>query len=545
MRIQLQNIALLAAILAAPACIAESQDIPHDTPIADLLASAKAARAQGHNQEAIAYYDAAVKRDPSDYMTLFQRGATHLSLGRNAQAKSDFDSVLKIRPNFEGALNQRAKIYARNGEWQSARADYTKIGSKAHDRLQELGEAEGAAFLAVEAEKKAKWEDCVHQAGAAIMVAGSALSLRQTRARCRFERGEIQEGISDLQHALQIHPGNLEPHSQISAMLFYSLGDVDRGIAQVKKCLQSDPDNKVCKHLHREEKAIVKSLQKVNALLEKKQYVSASKLLAGDPKDPDTLSLLAEVQANIASLRTSGIIHPKAGINLYVDLLEKTCETFTYMNNHKKAAPYCIEALSLNEHSMYGLLHKAQTQLDAENYDGAIGTLNTAKEHHEGNRLIDERLQEAQTLLRRSKTKDYYKILGVSKDADEATIKRAYRKATKEHHPDKSMARGVSKEEAEKKMAGINEAYEVLSDPELRQRFDGGEDPNDPAARQGGNPFQGSPFGGQGSQQFFFHQSGPGGGGGHQQFHFQGNPFGGGGGGGGGGGNPFAGFPFG
>lgn len=537
MKLRLQNLALLAVVLAAPACVAETPDIPPDTPIASLLASAKAARAQGHNQDAIAYYDAAVKRDPSDYMTLFQRGATHLSLGRNAQAKSDFDSVLKIRSNFEGALNQRAKIYARNGEWQSARADYTKIGSKTHDRLQELGEAEGAAFLAAEAEKKGNWEECVRQAGAAIMVAGSALPLRQTRARCRFERGEIQEGISDLQHALQIHPGNLEPHSQISAMLFYSLGDVDRGLAQVKKCLQSDPDDKVCKSLHREEKAVMRSLQKVNVLLEKKQYVSASKVLVGDSKDLDTPGLLAEVRANIASLREAGIIHAKAGANLYTDLLEKTCETFTHMNNHQKAAPYCTEALSLNEHSLYGLLHKAQSQLEAENYDAAIGTLNTAKEYHDGNRLLNERIQEAQTLLRRSKTKDYYKILGVSKDADEATIKRAYRKATKEHHPDKSMARGVSKEDAEKKMAGINEAYEVLSNPELRQRFDGGEDPNDPTARQGGNPFQGSPFSGQGGQQFFFQQSGPGGGG-HQKFHFQGNPFG-------GGGNPFAGFPFG
>jgi DnaJ family protein C protein 3 len=90
----------------------------------------------------------------------------------------------------------------------------------------------------------------------------------------------------------------------------------------------------------------------------------------------------------------------------------------------------------------------------------------------------------------------------------------------------------VTKDEAEKKMARINEAYEVLSDPELKARFDRGEDPNDPMANQGGNPFQGSPFGGQ---QFVFQQGG-------QQFQFRQS---GGGGGGGGGGNPFQGFPFG
>ena len=77
-------------------------------------------------------------------------------------------------------------------------------------------------------------------------------------------------------------------------------------------------------------------------------------------------------------------------------------------------------------------------------------------------------------------------------------------------------------------MASINEAYEVLSDPELKQRFDRGEDPNDPASQHGGHPFHGSPFGGGGQQQFVFRQGG-------SQFKFQGS----------GGGNPFGGFPFG
>lgn len=63
-------------------------------------------------------------------------------------------------------------------------------------------------------------------------------------------------------------------------------------------------------------------------------------------------------------------------------------------------------------------------------------------------------------------------------------------------------------------MAEINEAYEVLSDPELRARFDRGDDPN--SQEQQGQPFHGSPFGqGAGGQQFFFRQQGggfPGGG---------------------------------
>lgn len=161
-------------------------------------------------------------------------------------------------------------------------------------------------------------------------------------------------------------------------------------------------------------------------------------------------------------------------------------------------------------------MSKARQELDAEEYEEAIRTLSAAKEHHDTQK-VSQMIQEAQQLLRRSKQKDYYKVLGVARDADERDIKRAYRKLVKEHHPDKAQSRGVPKEEAEKKMAAINEAYETLSDPELKARVDRGEDPNDPTQQHGGQPFHGSPFGhGGGHQQFFFKS-----GGGGDGFQFQ------------------------
>jgi len=48
------------------------------------------------------------------------------------------------------------------------------------------------------------------------------------------------------------------------------------------------------------------------------------------------------------------------------------------------------------------------------------------------------------------------------------------------YHPDKASQQGITKEEAEKKMHAINEAYEILKDPELKARFDRGDDPNNP-----------------------------------------------------------------
>jgi len=63
--------------------------------------------------------------------------------------------------------------------------------------------------------------------------------------------------------------------------------------------------------------------------------------------------------------------------------------------------------------------------------------------------------------------KDYYKILGVARTADDKAIKSAYRRLARKHHPDVAKAK-----DSGARFKEIGEAYEVLSDPEKRRRYD-------------------------------------------------------------------------
>jgi len=149
-------LALAANLLVSDSLVfaLSASDIPSDIPVSSLLSTAKGLLAKGETNDALTYYDAAISRDPSNYLTYFKRGATYLSLGRNAQALSDFDKVLSIKPGFEGAHLQRARIKSKSGDWDAAKRDYILAGTNAGTELAEMVEAQGAGRLAADAEKR-------------------------------------------------------------------------------------------------------------------------------------------------------------------------------------------------------------------------------------------------------------------------------------------------------------------------------------------------------------------------------------------------------
>ena len=99
--------------------------------------------------------------------------------------------------------------------------------------------------------------------------------------------------------------------------------------------------------------------------------------------------------------------------------------------------------------------------------------------------------------------RDYYEVLGVAKNANADEIKKAYRKAAIQFHPDKN----PGDKEAEEKFKEAAEAYDVLSNPDKRARYDQfGFDGPDMGGGAGGNPFGGMDFSGMGGMGDIFDQ---------------------------------------
>ena len=104
--------------------------------------------------------------------------------------------------------------------------------------------------------------------------------------------------------------------------------------------------------------------------------------------------------------------------------------------------------------------------------------------------------------------RDYYDVLGIDRNADEKTIKKAYRKLAKKYHPDTN----AGNPDAADKFKEVNEAYDILSDPKKKKMYD---QFGHAAFEAGADPGAGAGAGGFGG----FQSSGNGG---YQEFHFNG-----------------------
>lgn len=167
----------------------------------------------------------------------------------------------------------------------------------------------------------------------------------------------------------------------------------------------------------------------------------------------------------------------------------------------------CLVKLSKNEDALKALnlclkmqpdyakalVKRGEVHQNLEEWEEAVQDYGAAAASDPAGFGVQQKLKYAQQQAKAAKKKDYYKILGVAKDAEEKAIKTAYRKLALKWHPDKNSESDESKARAEKMFKEINEAWAVLSDPQKRKQHDMGMSMED---MQNGGGMGGFPGGG-------------------------------------------------
>lgn len=239
--------------------------------------------------------------------------------------------------------------------------------------------------------------------------------------------------------------------------------------SHLRECVRLDPDFKECLQENKRLRAFQKSLQSAEDILRNGGGSAASQALANIESclsyDPDW-----------------SFIMPK------LNLLK--CKALVQLRQPDKALDACQTALDLENNLIEAHILRSEAFLQQEEFDKAVHEAQKARDLDQNSREAHDQFAKAQKQLKMSKRKDYYKILGVAKTAGDKEIKKAYRKLALQWHPDKHNAE--TREQAEKMFQDIGEAHEVLSDPQKRNRYDNGEDLDEP---QGGGHGHGHPFG--------------------------------------------------
>ncbi|KIM25410.1 hypothetical protein M408DRAFT_331174 [Serendipita vermifera MAFF 305830] len=321
------------------------------------------------------------------------------------------------------------------------------------------------------------------------------------------------DGATDaVRDALRFESNSPDVHALRGQVLFLTNKPAD-ATSILRHALTLDPENGTARKMLKRVKELEKVKDDGNSAFKgqrweeaARKYSDALDIVGTDPEEGEGGMIRAILLSNRA------IAYHKMGT------AEKVEEALADLRLSLKLYPDNWKAVRT----------RARIRLARDEYEEAISDFREAMELAENmagtegaQREIQDELRKAEVLLKRSKEKDYYKILGLSRTATDPEIKKAYRKESLKHHPDKGGD--------EEQFKLVVEANAVLSDPDKRRRYDLGEDIDGQMNSEGG--MGGFPGGGVDISEMLFAQmfGGGGGGGGFQSSPFgsAGGPFGG------------------
>eukprot|EP01102_Stenamoeba_stenopodia_P003771 TRINITY_DN13913_c0_g1_i1.p1 TRINITY_DN13913_c0_g1~~TRINITY_DN13913_c0_g1_i1.p1 ORF type:complete len:499 (-),score=136.49 TRINITY_DN13913_c0_g1_i1:9-1505(-) len=477
---------------------------------------------KGNYNEAIQFYTKALECDPNaltrdvEIALYGNRTAAYVMLEKWTEALRDAQIVIGKDPQNSKAYMRAAKAYLKKGDLLQAKEAYKKFyeldpnATMQETRLIDAIETMLNTVNSLIAEQK--WEEAGRQLERILRECPESTKLKLLKGKILIGTKKYQEASTYVMDILQASADNPEALYLRGRALYYT-GNFDGAIKHYQQALRLDPDNDLSRLELKKVRLLESTKKEGNDAFGSGNYEEAYRLYTKALEiDPTNETLNATLYCNRAA----------AGIKL-----KKLTESLED----------CNKALALDEQYVKAYIRRAKIYMDLEQYEEAVRDYEKLNQMDPNNSEYRQSLRDAKLELKKSKRKDYYKILGIEKDAGETDIKKAYRKLALQWHPDKNSESEESKAKAEQMFKDISEAYSVLSDPKKKQRYDSGADLDEMGGGGmgeedmnhifemffgggggfggggfGGGPFGGSPFGGGG----FGHGSPFGGGGGRR-----------------------------
>lgn len=447
--------------------------------------------------EAITFFSEAIELEPTD-VHYHRRGLVYLSQDKLSSAIRDLTLSLEKNPQYTHSLTSRARAYTLQGDFEKAQKDYEALvalkDEKAADKLRDL---KTNVRRKQQIAKDIENEDCnprsVEIAKEIIVDAPFDFSSGFFVSQCLLIYGDTQEVFVYSGKLMKI-PGKTNPDViLIRAKAYILIQEDDMATKHIKAGLKAEPEHRGLKLIHKTYKAFKKSRERAEKHISKKKWMAAHK------EYKETMGYFPNhIQFNKDAFAQICFTGRRQRGKFSMEKRVKFCDD---------AVEYCNTANAFIERAR---LYNAERKWEeaVRDYERAVGMDNR-------NRQWQNELANAKKELKISKRKDYYKILDTHKHATERELKKKFRKCAIKWHPDKFVGKSdAEKEEADTQYKDCVEANDVLTDAEMKAKYDRGEDPLDNQGGGGGGGFHG------GFPSHFFRHGGGGGGGG-QRFHFR------------------------
>ena len=410
-------------------------------------------------KKALKLYTQAIEMEPKNHENYYKRYRAWLRLKRDEKALKDLEKAIKVNPEFHRGHLHRGKMLRKSGKCKKAlkaleRAMELKPGDKSTIKEYDASKECAALFEQAEAlERSGNTKGALEQYTKILEATRSKKlegELLLKKAFLNFQLGEYFDVLADSGRALKIKKDNLKA-LELRANAYYRLADHDMAMRHHREGLKFDPEHKGLKTAYKKTKKLHKAFKQHEMHLNAGHYDQAL----------NRLKFCSNVDPT----------HDEFNKKVYT----KICEIqLKHMKDAKEALLACDRAISIDQNYGEALVNRAKALDSQESYDEALRAWQRAREVlGEGNAEANDGYSRAETALKQSKEKNYYKILGISRSADKKEIKKAYRKLALQWHPDK--VKEEDKDKANSMFADIGEAYEVLSDEEKRGKYDRGE----------------------------------------------------------------------